>query len=258
MRTAAAARGALLALLLSLLGEGALGTCSRFEGREGGGKFHQLVRNQQPHSSASTASSTRSPPASFVGAGSSMLGQHAWRTAAARRVLTRPSFGLSRLQIVGSGAPKRGSSTSTVAARELRRETSSSGNDASDEIAATGTGDGTAATRGGKKGSGPRQARKAATGVAAARRAGKGAVVNESYAYAETLSYLSSPPENALKGVGPRKAEQLAKLAGVTTVADLLWHLPTGMVDRRETSHVADLVEGEVATVLLKVTPVVS
>lgn len=45
---------------------------------------------------------------------------------------------------------------------------------------------------------------------------------------------------------------------GVTTVADLLWHLPTGMVDRRETSHVADLVEGEVATMLLKVTPVVS
>lgn len=46
MRTAAAARGALLALLLSLLGEGALGTCSRFGGREGGGKSHQLVCNQ--------------------------------------------------------------------------------------------------------------------------------------------------------------------------------------------------------------------
>ncbi|CAM9874881.1 unnamed protein product, partial [Ectocarpus sp. 12 AP-2014] len=257
MRTAAAARGALLALLLSLLGEGALGTCSRFEGREGGGRSHQLVCNQQPHSSATTATSTTSPLASFVGAGSNMLGRHAWRTAAARRVLTRPSFGLSRLQTVGSGAPKRGSSTSTVAARELRRETSSSGNNASDEIAATGTGDGTAATRGGKKGSGPRQARKAATGVTAARRAGKGAVVDESYAYAETLSYLSSPPEDALKGVGPRKAEQLAKL-GVTTVADLLWHLPTGMVDRRETSHVADLVEGEVATMLLKVVKVQS
>ncbi|CAN0425718.1 unnamed protein product, partial [Ectocarpus sp. 8 AP-2014] len=159
MRTAAAARGALLALLLSLLGEGALGTCSRFGGREGGRKSHQLVCNQQPHSSATTATSTTSSRASFVGAGS-MLGRHAWRTAAARRVLTRPNFGLSRLQTVGSGAPKRGSSTSTVAAREMRRETSSSGNNASDDFADTGTGDGTSATRGGKKGSGPRQARK--------------------------------------------------------------------------------------------------
>ncbi|CAN0419806.1 unnamed protein product, partial [Scytosiphon promiscuus] len=58
-------------------------------------------------------------------------------------------------------------------------------------------------------------------------------------------------PEKALKGVGPRRAEQLAKL-GVRSVAHLLWHLPTGIVDRRKTSYVKDLVEGEVATVLLK------
>lgn len=44
MRTAA--RGALLALLLSLFGEGALGTCSGFGGRERGGQSHQLVCNQ--------------------------------------------------------------------------------------------------------------------------------------------------------------------------------------------------------------------
>ncbi|CAN0333827.1 unnamed protein product, partial [Hapterophycus canaliculatus] len=36
-------------------------------------------------------------------------------------------------------------------------------------------------------------------------------------------------------------------------VANLLWHLPTGVVDRRKTSHAADLVEGQVATMLLKV-----
>lgn len=128
----------------------------------------------------------------------------------------------SRTPAVG-GAPKRGSSTSTVAARNLPRETSSSGDNASDDFAATGAGDGTAAaaaaaTRSGKKGGGPRQARKAATGVAGRRAGGggKGAVVVDgSYAYAETLAYLSSPPEDALKGVGPRKAEQLAKLGNV-------------------------------------------
>ncbi|CAM9430266.1 unnamed protein product, partial [Ectocarpus fasciculatus] len=170
MRTAAI--GALLALLLSLLGEGAVGACQRFGGREGAGPSHQPVCNQQPRSSATTrtptftATSGASSRASFVGA-ESMLGRHAWRTAAARRVLTRPSFGLSRPQTV-IGAPKRGSSTRTVAARELPRETSSSGGNASDDFAAPGAGDGTAAaaaaaTRSGKKGGGPRQARKAAT-----------------------------------------------------------------------------------------------
>ena len=33
----------------------------------------------------------------------------------------------------------------------------------------------------------------------------------------------------------------------------MLWHLPTGIVDRRQVRRVADLVEGEIATVLLKV-----
>ena len=36
-------------------------------------------------------------------------------------------------------------------------------------------------------------------------------------------------------------------------MASLLWHLPTGVVDRRQVSRVQGLVEGEVATVLLKV-----
>ena len=41
--------------------------------------------------------------------------------------------------------------------------------------------------------------------------------------------------------------------SGIHSVANLLWHLPTGIVDRRQVRRVADLVEGEIATVLLKV-----
>lgn len=41
--------------------------------------------------------------------------------------------------------------------------------------------------------------------------------------------------------------------SGIHSVANLLWHLPTGMVDRRQVRRVADLAEGEIATVLLKV-----
>jgi len=40
---------------------------------------------------------------------------------------------------------------------------------------------------------------------------------------------------------------------GIHCVANLLWHLPTGVVDRRKVSRVQGLVEGEIATVLLKV-----
>lgn len=45
----------------------------------------------------------------------------------------------------------------------------------------------------------------------------------------------------------------LARTKGIHSVANLLWHLPTGMIDRRQVSRVAGLVEGEIATVLLKV-----
>ena len=36
----------------------------------------------------------------------------------------------------------------------------------------------------------------------------------------------------ALAGVGPRIAKLIARLAG-PRVADLLWHLPSGLIDRR-------------------------
>lgn len=36
-------------------------------------------------------------------------------------------------------------------------------------------------------------------------------------------------------------------------MADLLWHLPTGIIDRRQVKRVSDLTDGGIATVLLKV-----
>ncbi|NBC32350.1 MAG: ATP-dependent DNA helicase RecG [Alphaproteobacteria bacterium] len=56
----------------------------------------------------------------------------------------------------------------------------------------------------------------------------------------------------ALPGVGPRIAPLLAKAAG-PKVVDLLWHLPTGLIDRRQTPSVADAPVGEVATLRLRV-----
>lgn len=57
--------------------------------------------------------------------------------------------------------------------------------------------------------------------------------------------------------VVPSVVLTLCASKGVFSVAHLLWHLPTGIVDRRKTSYVKDLVEGEVATVLLKVSMLV-
>ena len=50
-----------------------------------------------------------------------------------------------------------------------------------------------------------------------------------------------------VKGVGPKRAEQLAKL-GLATVDDLLFHLPFRYEDRREVRTIAGLRPGEEAT----------
>src|SRR3989442_3990603 len=51
-------------------------------------------------------------------------------------------------------------------------------------------------------------------------------------------------PVQFMKGVGPRRAEQLARL-GISTVEDLLYHIPFRYQDRREIKKNRDLTIGE-------------
>ena len=51
-------------------------------------------------------------------------------------------------------------------------------------------------------------------------------------------------PVQYVKGVGPRRAEQLARL-GINTVEDLLYHIPFRYQDRRELRTIRDLATGE-------------
>ena len=55
-----------------------------------------------------------------------------------------------------------------------------------------------------------------------------------------------------LAGVGPRVAQYLERLAG-SRMIDLLWHLPTGFVDRRWEPKISELVPGRIATLRLKI-----
>jgi len=59
-------------------------------------------------------------------------------------------------------------------------------------------------------------------------------------------------PTTALPGVGRHAARLLERLAG-PSVADLLWHLPTGIIDRRHMPKLADAVPGAVATLALRI-----
>ena len=59
-------------------------------------------------------------------------------------------------------------------------------------------------------------------------------------------------PVTSLPGVGPRLAPLYEKLAG-GKVVDLLWHLPSGVTDRRFSPKVADAPDGKVATLVLRV-----
>ena len=60
-------------------------------------------------------------------------------------------------------------------------------------------------------------------------------------------------PLTALPGVGPRLAPLLGRLVGGEKVVDLLWHLPTGLIDRRFAPKVADAPEGAVVTLTVTV-----
>ena len=55
-----------------------------------------------------------------------------------------------------------------------------------------------------------------------------------------------------LPGVGPRIQKLIAKVAG-DRVVDLLWHLPTGLIDRRFAPKVADAPAGRIATLTVRV-----
>jgi len=55
-----------------------------------------------------------------------------------------------------------------------------------------------------------------------------------------------------LSGIGPRLGKLIGKLAG-ESVVDMLWHLPSGLVDRRHAPEVAGARPGEVATLTVVV-----
>ena len=59
-------------------------------------------------------------------------------------------------------------------------------------------------------------------------------------------------PLTTLPGVGPRVAGMIEKLAG-PHVADLMWHLPSALIDRRYAPKVAEARSGVVATLTLRV-----
>jgi ATP-dependent DNA helicase RecG len=55
-----------------------------------------------------------------------------------------------------------------------------------------------------------------------------------------------------IKGVGPRYAKLIEKAAG-PQIVDLLWHLPSGVVDRRPSPPIPEAPDGRVATLTLTV-----
>ncbi len=59
-------------------------------------------------------------------------------------------------------------------------------------------------------------------------------------------------PVTALPGVGPRIAAVIERLAG-SHVVDLLWHLPSGLIDRRYAPKVAEARPGAIATLTVHV-----
>jgi ATP-dependent DNA helicase RecG len=59
-------------------------------------------------------------------------------------------------------------------------------------------------------------------------------------------------PITSLPGIGPRYAELFERLCG-PAVVDLLWHLPTGIIDRRFTPKVAQAPSGVIATITVRI-----
>jgi ATP-dependent DNA helicase RecG len=59
-------------------------------------------------------------------------------------------------------------------------------------------------------------------------------------------------PVTALPGIGPKLGRAIGALAG-SKVANLLWHLPSGIVDRRHSPTIAEARAGEIATLVVRV-----
>ena len=59
-------------------------------------------------------------------------------------------------------------------------------------------------------------------------------------------------PVTVLPGIGPQLAKLLDRLAG-PLVVDLLWHLPSGLVDRRAAPPIRDLEPAQTVTVRVRV-----
>ena len=59
-------------------------------------------------------------------------------------------------------------------------------------------------------------------------------------------------PVTALPGVGPQLGRLFERLAG-PLVVDLLWHLPSGIVDRRAAPPIRDLQAGQIVTIRVQV-----
>ena len=70
-----------------------------------------------------------------------------------------------------------------------------------------------------------------------------------------TLTKLAGIEVGVLKGVGPKRRESLAQL-GVSSILDLLWTYPRRYIDRTRQAELADLVVGDEAVVLGRVTKV--
>ena len=59
-------------------------------------------------------------------------------------------------------------------------------------------------------------------------------------------------PIIGLPGVGPKIGKLIERLAG-PSIVDLLWHLPSGLIDRRYAPRIAEATEGAIATLTVTV-----
>ncbi|MBL8700170.1 MAG: ATP-dependent DNA helicase RecG [Alphaproteobacteria bacterium] len=60
-------------------------------------------------------------------------------------------------------------------------------------------------------------------------------------------------PFLSLPGIGPKLAPLVARAVGGEKIVDLLWHRPTGLVDRRATPKIAAAADGAIATIVVTV-----